>query len=62
MNKNMKFQVNTDITDDGKIIQEVLLKERNDVVENIMRVVIDTREAQVREALISMGWKPPKGK
>lgn len=62
MNDKMKFNISTTIFDDGKIVQEILLKERNDVAEVLKQVIIDTREAQIREALISLGWIPPKGK
>jgi len=47
----------------GVISQELIdqggrLKESHRV---LMRSVIDTREKHVREALIKLGWTPPKG-
>lgn len=32
----------------------------SDVRRQIMRRVLDTQERAIREALINMGWKPPK--
>ena len=31
-----------------------------DVRQTIVRLVIDTKEQQIREALIHLGWTPPK--
>lgn len=43
---------------DGKIVQEVF-SVTNNVRERIMLDVIDTKEHQVRQALIALGWTPP---
>lgn len=43
---------------DGKIVQEVF-SVTNTVRERIMLDVMDTKEHQVRQALIALGWTPP---
>lgn len=53
-----KIVVDTDITSDGRIFQEVS-EIFNDVMTSIMRTVIDTKEQQAIDALIRLGWTPP---
>jgi hypothetical protein len=43
----------------GEITQDTLYV-ANGVREQIMRQVIYTKDEQIRQALISLGWKPPK--
>ena len=55
----MKINISTDAETDGKIIQSVNT-EFEGVMTNLIRVVVDTQEEQVRNALIAIGWIPPK--
>jgi DnaJ-class molecular chaperone len=55
----MKVNVKTDIFEDGKIIQEVFTEEVPNIMNSLIRTVIDTKEIQVRQALIKLGWTPP---
>ena len=52
------FEVVTTPCLDGKIVQETYSVDSG-VRERIMRDVINTKERQVREALIALGWTPP---
>lgn len=54
----MKYTVKTTPMIDGRILQEVDLEAQN-IVKNIMRDVLDTKEQQIKEALIKLGWTPP---
>lgn len=55
----MKYIMNTSIFRDGKIVQEVDT-EHEDILTKIIREVFDTKEKQLIEALIKLGWTPPK--
>ncbi|KKN43523.1 hypothetical protein LCGC14_0702460 [marine sediment metagenome] len=52
----------TKVNPDGLILQE--LKEYGTHLQEgervLMRSIIDTREEQVRKALIELGWTPPQ--
>lgn len=52
----MKFKINTKVFPDGRIEQELV-----DLQGRIAREVMDTKDQQVRQALISLGWTPPGG-
>jgi hypothetical protein len=53
--------IETKVMNDGKIIQEVKLGDDDaNLFNSVMRTIVDTKEAQVRDALISLGWTPPK--
>ena len=52
--KHNDISIKTEIFDDGRILQTT------DIMGDIMRQVIRTKESQVREALIVLGWTPPK--
>lgn len=53
------FQIDTAIDDvTGTIIQETRQLHGDQII-NHMRQVIDTQDAQVRTALIALGWTPP---
>lgn len=56
----MNCEIKTYITDEDLIVQEVLLKEQDTILERITEQIINTREWQVRLALIDLGWTPPK--
>jgi hypothetical protein len=55
----VRFNVGTDVTSDG-LITQVLSSYHNDIMTVISQRVIDLQEAGVREALIKLGWTPPK--
>jgi hypothetical protein len=53
------FVVTTSIDDtDGAIVQDTDYIVDGQVVENIQNV-IDLQDEQIRQALISLGWRPP---
>lgn len=55
-----EIRIQTSITVDEHIVQEVFDSEwRKDPTRLILRQVIDTKEAQIREALVRLGWTPP---
>lgn len=53
------YEVITTPLEDGRITQE-MIEIANDVRTTIDYQLIDTRDAQVRKALIDLGWTPPK--
>lgn len=54
-----ELKIETSYTVDGRIIQETCATDMSP--EKIIdRRVIDTREKQIRDALIALGWTPPK--
>ena len=56
----MKYIIQTKIIDNDTIEQKVLLDNENNLgVNRIIQEILDTREAQTREALIQLGWTPP---
>ena len=58
MNK-ISFNIGTDVTPDG-LITQVLVSQHGDIMTVISRTVMDLQEAGIREALIKLGWTPPK--
>lgn len=54
MTDRFTINIKTDADEQGIITQRV------DILGDIQRHVIDTRDAQVRESLIALGWTPPK--
>ena len=52
------YEVTTTPCTDGQIVQEVDFVTEG-IRDRVMRQVIDTREKQVRDALIALGWTPP---
>ena len=55
----MRFEVITTPYLDGRVEQEVFLLHMDNARDLLVRHVIDTQEAQVRAALIQLGWTPP---
>lgn len=55
------FEIVTTPLPDGKILQDTYSISVG-VKEQIMRRIMDTKESQVREALIELGWTPPAGR
>ncbi len=56
---NLKIKVNTKIFEDNKILQEVFTEQDNKI-EYLSRVVSDTKEVHLMNALIKLGWTPPQ--
>jgi len=55
-----KIKIETKIFKNGLISQELLNERDNGRMESILKIVIDTREEQIKQALIKLGWTPPK--
>ena len=56
----MKYIINTTPMSDGRIIQTVELDDDYvPIRREIVRSVIDTKEKQVHDALVQLGWTPP---
>ena len=55
----VSFKIKTDIFGNGLITQE-LYRIENDVITETTRWVVNTREKEIRDALIKLGWIPPK--
>jgi len=59
---NESIKIDTHVWGDGKIVQEVSMAGVNEsYMDTIMRSVMDTKEQQVKDALIKLGWTPPEG-
>ena len=52
------YVVETAICEDGLISQDTIYV-ANGIREQIMQQVINTKDAQIRQALIDLGWTPP---
>ncbi|MER0203259.1 MAG: hypothetical protein DU480_05245 [Nitrosomonas sp.] len=52
------YEIITTPRADGTIVQETIDIE-NDVRRTVAYEIIDTRDAQIRKALIALGWTPP---
>ncbi len=56
----MKFYIETEISED-KIIQQLGSVDGDaPPVSGIMKWIYDTKESEIKKALIKLGWKPPK--
>jgi len=60
INMKEKIKIETKIFKNGLISQELLNERDNGRMESILKIVIDTREEQIKQALIKLGWTPPK--
>lgn len=62
-NPTARFTLNQSVSPDG-VITQALLSESQGLIqkhtEELSRWVLDTREKLFRDALISLGWKPPE--
>lgn len=57
----MKYTIVTTPSIDGKITQEMIIDYgHSNLSESVFRSVMDTQEQQTFEALIKLGWTPPK--
>ena len=54
----MKITINTSVENDSIIFQEIK-SEYEEITQIISRTIVDTKEKQLREALIKLGWTPP---
>ena len=55
----MKIIIDTESLHDGRIFQTIRTDLKG-IEEIIMQTVIHTREEQTKQALIGLGWTPPK--
>ena len=56
-----KYRITTTPFADGMIEQEEF-SEWTDLRESIVRQILDTKEQQIRQSLIALGWTPPVSK
>ena len=54
----MTIDVRTSVYPEGLIVTEVI-DDIGTCHERLMRQVMDTKDQQIREALIKLGWTPP---
>lgn len=54
-----KVNVKTDVSPDGVISTNTYLHYNDGSWHELGRQVVDTRDAQIRQALIALGWTPP---
>lgn len=54
--KEHSFRVYTTVTNDGKVIQEL----HGSDYKQLMACTIETQKQHIIDALISLGWTPPK--
>ncbi len=54
----MKYTIKTTPMMDGRIIQE-FTREHLGIEETMIRDMLNTKEKQVIQALIELGWRPP---
>ncbi len=55
----MIYNISTEI--DGEIITQVSKITEGGVVFNLTKAIVNTKEKQMREALLKLGWTPPDG-
>lgn len=53
----LRYRVDTQVTKDDLIVQELFNGQQM-----LSRWIMNTRDAQIREALITLGWTPPHSK
>lgn len=58
MEAGFSYALTTTPMESGKIIQEVYLH-NYDSTDLLMRWLVDTRDQEIRRALIALGWTPP---
>ena len=56
----VSYRVETTPDEETGIITQDVIFDWHGVEQQIMRKVLHTQESQWREALISLGWTPPK--
>jgi len=61
MKDSIKYDINTIINyKDKRIIQDIRSPNIDNIIQTIHRTILDTKEEQLRDALIKLGWTPPK--
>ena len=58
---SISYNIDTKSFSDGKILQTVDRVNNGTVEQQIFRQVLDTKDHQIRAALINLGWVPPGG-
>ncbi|MDX9695384.1 MAG: hypothetical protein RBT49_06300 [Bacteroidales bacterium] len=56
----MKYKITTNIKENRFIESEIVEMDYDDVVHHTMKYILDVKEEQVKQALIKLGWIPPK--
>jgi hypothetical protein len=56
----MQLKVCTSFLADKTFSQEVTITEGKDFLLSVMKFIVDTRDQQIRDALVELGWTPPK--
>jgi hypothetical protein len=60
MSEPMKIKVSTKYLTAESFCQEVTLEEESKgVILSVMKFIVDTRDGQMRQALMGCGWTPP---
>lgn len=55
-----KIKIETNVSKDGLILQEISRESYQGTIEIIIKQIFDTKEEQIKQALIKLGWTPPK--
>ena len=55
----MKIKVATKLLDNESFSQETTVED-NGTILSLMKFIVETRDEQVKKALIELGWQPPK--
>jgi len=55
----INIEINAHIVNEQQIHQEITLKLEKETF-TFAHLIMDTKEKQIREALIKLGWTPPK--
>ncbi len=53
----MLYNISTEI--DGEIITQISKITEDGTVFNLTKAIVNTKEQQMREALVKLGWTPP---
>jgi hypothetical protein len=57
----MQIKATTRYLSDTSFSQEVTVEEKNGtLILTVMKFIVETRDKQLREALIGLGWTPPR--
>jgi len=56
-----KIIIETNFMKDGIIEQKTISEFGSNIRKNIIKQIMDTKQEQTKQALIKLGWTPPKG-
>ena len=56
----MEYKIKTDVFGSNRIIQELSSVDEYNHVTRLSRWVVDVKEKAIRDALIRLGWTPPR--